>query len=285
MSMTGFACQSVETSWGSLLWELKTVNHRFLEVNLRLPDGLKELESAVRLVIQQQVKRGKVDATLKFTPGTDSPYEMVLNEPLLTELAQSSAVLRKFFPDSVINQVDLLQWPGVLAVKEKKSGQVNEAALHLLDKTIVELQSSREREGASIAVFLKERLAAISVCAAQIEVAMPKIREQVRAKTLARFAELSLEVNSERLEQEMVWLVQKIDVAEELQRLGAHVSEFLRVLQEGSVIGRRLDFLTQELNREANTLGSKSLVSAVTQASVELKVQIEQIREQVQNIE
>lgn len=284
-SMTGFARRTKEGPWGTLVWEVRSVNHRFLEVGMRLPEALRQAEVAARQQIQKVLKRGKVDGVLKFSPGEKVPFEIVVNKALVQQLANAAKVVAQHFPESQVNQLDVLNWHGVIETKQTEMDIVAENALALLQEVLQDLLDMRQREGQGLKTFIAERLQTLSEQASQIEQRLPSLHQQARDKVVARFAELSLEVESERLEQEMVWLVQKMDVAEEIQRLYAHVTEVTRTLDQGGAIGRRLDFLMQELNREANTLGSKSSDSAVTQAVVELKVQIEQMREQVQNIE
>ncbi len=284
-SMTGFTRQTHEQHWGVLTWEIRSVNHRYLEISVRMPEHFRQLEMAVRERVQKQIKRGKVEVSLKFAPGVDVPFDLVVNESLLTQLANASKLVEKHFPNSSVNPMDILSWQGILETKQTHMEKVSQAALELLDKSLDDLVAVRRREGESIKTFLGDRLQNLVKEVKTVETSLPTIREQARERVMNRFAELSIELDSDRLEQEMVWLLQKMDVAEEIQRLYAHVDETKRILGNGHVIGRRLDFLMQEFNREANTLGSKSTDTNVTKAVVELKVNIEQMREQVQNVE
>ncbi len=284
-SMTAFARKTVTESWGSLTFEVRAVNHRFLELSVRLPEAFRHLEKAIRDQVQRVIFRGKVEVNLKFQPGSDVPFDFVVNESLLQKLASAAEIVNGKFPNVTVSMTDLLTWQGVLDTQQKNVEKVNEAALALLQTTLQDMVSMRQREGNGLQEFILQRLLEVEAQANIIEQRLPLVQQQATDKILARFEDLSLEVEPARLEQEMLWLVQKSDVAEELQRLRAHVQEVQRVLSNGKVMGRRLDFLMQELNREANTLGSKSMDASVTQAVVELKVQIEQMREQVQNIE
>ena len=284
-SMTAFARQSHEANWGALTWEIRTVNHRYLEISLRLPDFLRDLEQSARDTIQKQLHRGKIEAMLRFQPGQDIPFDIMVNQTLTQQLANASKKIIEFFPAAHINTMDVLSWPGVLQTKKKQTKAFAEAVITLLRSTLEDCVITRQREGDGLKQFIEARLAVIQEQANIIKKQMPAVLKMGRKKMLARFEELSLGIDKERLEQEMVWVAQKVDIAEELQRLTAHVIEVKRIIKQGGVVGRRLDFLMQELNREANTLGSKSVDTQITQAAVELKVQIEQIREQVQNIE
>lgn len=284
-SMTGFSRCTHQAPWGTLTWEIRSVNHRFLESSVRLPENLRSQEMLVREHIQNAIKRGKVEANLKFTVGTDLLQDLVVNEPLLQQLAAAVTKVSHYFPNSVVNPLDILNWQGMLETEQTHLDAIATSAIQLLKQSLAQLIEGRSREGAGIKFFLEARIKDIHNCIEQITLHLPQIKEHAREKVKLRFAELTLEVNSERLEQEMVWLLQKMDVAEELQRLSSHLEEVQRTLESDDVVGRRLDFLMQELNREANTLGSKSVDSKVVQWVVEMKVQIEQMREQVQNIE
>ena len=285
VSMTAFARKSQEADWGSITWEVRSVNHRYLELSLRLPEPLRVLEKSVREHIQDQLARGKVEATLKFQPGRVVPFDMVVNQELAENLVGAAQSIHQLFPTTQLNIMDVLQWPGVLQIKDTRMDVVGEAMLALLKKALADLMVSRQREGEGLKEYVGTRLDTIQQYLDQVEQRLPEVLQWGRERITARFKELSVNVDKDRLEQEMVWLAQKADIAEELQRLQAHVAEVRRVLSQGGVVGRRLDFLMQELNREANTLGSKSMDSSISQAVIELKVCIEQMREQVQNIE
>lgn len=284
-SMTAFARKSQESNWGSITWELRTVNHRYLEITVRMPEPLRHLEKSVREHIQKQINRGKVEAILKFQPGRDVPFNITVNESLVGQLASAADSIQALFPNTQANVMDLLAWPGILQTKDTNMDIVGVALVELLQETVSDLVAARGREGEGLKKFIEERLQSIKHYVSIVKKRIPNVVEVAQMKIQTRFEELSLSLDKERFEQEMVWLAQKVDIAEELQRLEAHTVEVQRVLDKGGVVGRRLDFLMQELNREANTLSSKSVDSEVTQAAIELRVQIEQIREQVQNIE
>lgn len=284
-SMTAFARQSAEVQFGTLSWEFRSVNHRYLELALRTPEFFRDIEKMARETIQKRVQRGKVEAILRFQPGEEAPFRIKANVPLLEQLAEAGKTIASYFPASAVNVMDVLSWPGILESKEIDREAVDKQVLRLLDEALATFVESREREGEGIKRFLIDRLLNLEKGVKTIRKAAPAVLENLRSKLMARFEELSLALDKDRLEQEMVWMAQKLDVAEELQRLEAHIKEVDRVLKQGGVAGRRLDFLIQELNREANTLGSKSADAEITQVVVEMKVQIEQMREQVQNIE
>lgn len=284
-SMTAFARKMDTSKLGQLTWEIRSVNHRYLEINLRLPEQLRGAEKAVRDLLAAVLKRGKVDVFLKFQPGEEVPFDIKINSALLKQLANAEQQVRKNFANLNVNFTEVLNWPGVLQTEETQMEAVAQQALNLLKATIKELAATREREGEGIKNFMLDRLKVIEAQIKIVEKRLPQMQTAMREKILARFEELKLTPDKERVEQEMIFLLQKMDVAEELQRLPAHLDEVRRNLKGGNAVGRRLDFLMQELNREANTLGSKVLDVEVTQAVVEIKVQIEQMREQVQNIE
>lgn len=284
-SMTAFARSSQEAEWGTLTWEIRTVNHRYLEISFRLPDFLRDFERPLRGMIQKYFSRGKVEAVLQFQPGQHVPFEVIVNPALTERLAKASEMIITFFPGATINVMDILSYPGILQTKETRVDAIDEAVSALLKKTLTDCASIRCREGEGLKTFVEDRLHSMKKQLVFIQKRMPRLMQLAREKIMTRFKELSLNLDKDRLEQEMLWLMQKVDVAEELQRLEVHLTEVRRVLNDGGVVGRRLDFLMQELNREVNTLGSKSLDADVSEAVVELKVQIEQMREQVQNIE
>lgn len=284
-SMTGYARLTEDNPWGSLTWEMRSVNHRYLEINLRLPEIMRALEADLRDAISQKMKRGKVDAYLKFVPGEEVPFEFELNQGLLSRLSNAAQQVQQTMSDSQVAVTDVLNWPGMLLKKETKADAIQKTGVNLLQQTLDELVATRCREGSGLHEFMEARIADIQMHVAMIKEKLPAILQAERERVIKKINELKLTLDQDRLEQEMVWLAQKIDVAEEIQRLQSHLTEVQRVLKKGGVIGRRLDFLMQELNREANTLTSKSISADVTQKVVEIKVSIEQMREQVQNIE
>jgi uncharacterized protein (TIGR00255 family) len=289
-SMTAFARADTETAWGSLAWEIRTVNHRYLEPGFRLPEELRTLEPAVREAVAKRLARGKFDATLKFQPRTagatdlrpDSSAVLSLLGAARNVAEQATATRATVEPLRVI---DVLRWPGVLGAAQLDSAALGQAALALFDRALDDLVANRAREGAALAKIIAERLDQMAVVAREVREVLPVVIAAFRERLVARLAELRAELDPARIEQEIVIFAGRTDVAEELDRLDAHIAETRRTLAQTGGIGRRLDFLMQEFNREANTLGSKSADLRVTNASVELKVLIEQMREQVQNIE
>jgi len=284
-SMTAFAACERAATGGQLGCELRAVNHRYLELSVRLPEELRPIENQIRERVARRVSRGKVDLAfrLRNAPGERAP--VVVDEPLLDQLAMLARKLHPRFPDMRIDFVELLRFPGVLQEDAVDAAGLQAEALELLETTLTEFSASREREGASLATGMHERLDGIERIAGQVKQWLPEIRVALRAKLEAKLADLKLPLDPGRLEQEVVLNLQKIDVDEELDRLASHVAEARRVLALPEAVGRRLDFLMQEFNREANTLGSKSVDARTTQAAVDLKVLIEQLREQVQNLE
>ncbi|MGA4533382.1 YicC/YloC family endoribonuclease [Ectopseudomonas chengduensis] len=284
-SMTAFARNEQATAHGTLSWELRSVNHRYLEPHLRLPEAFRDLEGAVREALRQGLSRGKVECTLRFAEESAGKQLQVDSErarQLINAAEQVAALIQQPAP---LNPLEVLAWPGVLVADSADPQALNAAALKLFDQALGELKAGRAREGAELAKLLNERLDSILDEVAALRELVPQMLAGQRQKIETRFAEMQAELDPQRLEQELVLLAQKSDVAEELDRLSTHVSEVRRVLKAGGAAGRRLDFLMQELNREANTLGSKAFDTRSTQAAVNLKVLIEQMREQVQNIE
>jgi len=286
--MTAFARRETATPWGGLAWELRTVNHRYLELSFKLPEDLRAVEPLARELITRRLGRGKVDCSLRLTARETA--EGVLDEALvarLVALAQKTQGLAASIGATVEpwRMVDLLRWPGVFRSAAVDTEALARAATDLLTAALDELATTREREGAQLAVIIGQRLAAMDEIVARMRTVIPDVRQNFRERLLARLAEVRAELDPARLEQEMLLFAQKTDVDEELDRLTTHITEVRRVLADKGQVGRRLDFLMQELNREANTLGSKAADVRVTNAAVDLKVLIEQVREQVQNIE
>ena len=285
-SMTGFARAERTTAAGVLAWELRGVNHRYLEVGLRLPEELRSAEAEFRQAIASSVRRGKVDATLYLRPVTAGPREIELDETLLDRLVESALyVQRRLGATGRIDAVDLLRWPGVVRDPERDTAPLGAAAQGLLAEALMAFQASRSNEGERIAEMLMTRARAVQRIAKQVAVRLPDVHARIRARLQERLAALTGEGNPERLEQEIAMLIQKMDVAEELDRLQSHVTEMTGSLAADEAVGRKLDFLMQEFNREANTLSSKSQDVETTRSAVELKVLIEQMREQIQNVE
>ncbi len=283
-SMTAFASGERATAGGTLGCELRAVNHRFLEIGMRLPDELRALEPALRERIAARVARGKLDLTLRLrTPeGGDA---LQLDPHVLGQLSELALDMQARFPALRTEFTELLQFPGVLQSRSVDPAALQAEAMALLEQVLGEFIVAREREGGKLAVVIGERVDGIARIAAQVRTLMPVIGAGQRQKLEARLADLRQPADPGRLEQELVLWLQKLDVDEELDRLDSHIAEIRRVLKQGEPVGRRLDFLLQEFNREANTLGSKSVDARTSAAAVELKVLIDQVREQIQNIE
>ncbi len=284
-SMTAFARRDAHTPWGDLAWELRSVNHRYLDIGRRLPDLLRALEPALREAVAARLKRGKLELVLSFQP-REAAAGLDLDEDLLrrlVELAHRVEVLAHNVTG--LSTADLLNWPGVVQTAEVDAEALQQAALDLLDRALDDLVATRAREGERLAGLVIERLDRMQAVVDEVRGFLPELVPAYRQRLEERLAEVRDQLEPGRLEQEMVLFAQKADVTEELDRLEAHIKEVRRVLAQGGPVGRRLDFLMQELNREANTLGSKATDLRLTNAAVELKVLIEQVREQVQNIE
>ncbi|HBX56184.1 YicC/YloC family endoribonuclease [Pseudomonas sp. UBA2684] len=284
-SMTAFARAEQAGANGTLSWELRSVNHRYLEPHLRLPEAFRDLEGAVREALRQGLSRGKVECTLRFAEDTTGKPLQVDRERAAQLVAAAQSVADLIKQPAPLNPLEVLGWPGVLVADAADPQALNQTALALFKQALNELKNGRSREGGELAKLLNERLDSIVEEVAALRELVPQMLASQRQKLLDRCAEMQAELDPQRLEQELVMLAQKSDVAEELDRLSTHVSEVRRVLKSGGAAGRRLDFLMQELNREANTLGSKAFDTRSTNAAVNLKVLIEQMREQVQNIE
>jgi len=285
-SMTAFSRQEELGDQGRLVWELRSVNHRYLEVSVRLPEELKALDPLVRERVGKRVARGKVDCTLRFQPSPSAAAEARVNERLALQIIHSAAEIGRLQHEGVPPRtMDILRWPGVLEMEEVDMTPVQQQAAALLERALDDFVEVRAREGAQLARLIARRGEAMRGEVSRVRSLMPRVLEGIRARLRGRLSELAEELDAARVEQEMVLLAQKLDVDEEMDRLAAHLDEIEEVLRRDEPIGRRLDFLMQELNREANTLASKSSDVEVTRCAVELKVLIEQMREQVQNIE
>ncbi|WP_062062817.1 YicC/YloC family endoribonuclease [Cellvibrio sp. OA-2007] len=286
-SMTGFARREAKLPWGTLVWEIRSVNHRYLEPSFRLPEDFREIEPHLRDAMRKALQRGKVEASLSVQWEQEGEAEMGVNLAKVAQLTKATQQINGLLGTAAapVNALDILRWPGVLQKQELDREALHKAALELFDLAIEGLIEHRSREGAELEQLIINRLDNVSVQVADVRARMPEILAAQREKLHVKLAALQIDLDPERLEQEIVLLAHKADVDEELDRLDTHVIEVKRSLKQTDSLGRRLDFLMQELNREANTLSSKSIVSETTQAAVELKVLIEQMREQIQNIE
>ncbi len=285
-SMTAFARKESDTPNGLLVWELRSVNHRFSEVSLRLPEELRAVEPGIRKAVAGRVKRGKVDANLRFQPAADTGQSIEIDKELTARLAHTTREVDQLLYNAApISALEVLRWPGVIKAAERDGAQLVTDAMALLAEALDELVATREREGEKLKQAISARIDAIEAQLDIVRQRLPDILQAMRERLMARLREIQGELDPARIEQEIVILANKADVDEELDRLTTHVAEVRRVLEQDEPVGRRLDFLMQEFNREANTLGSKSVHADTTGVSVELKVLIEQMREQIQNIE
>ena len=283
-SMTAYATVERAIEGGTLACELRAVNHRFLELGLRLPEELRVLEPALRERISARIARGKLDFSLRLRNAEDEG-SLQLNASLVAKLSELALDMTVRFPALRTEFIDLLQYPGVLQTRSVDADTLQAEAMTMLDALLDQFVAAREREGGKLATAISERVDGVAARSAQARELVPLIRVGQRQKMETRLADLTQPADPGRMEQELVMWLQKLDVDEELDRLDSHVVEIRRVLKQSEPVGRRLDFLLQEFNREANTLGSKSVDTRTTNIAVELKVLIDQIREQVQNIE
>ena len=284
-SMTAFARSEVKKEWGTAVWEIRSVNQRYLETYFRLPEQFRSLEPVLRERFRKRLQRGKVECALRFTANDSAVTKLNLNEQLAKQVLHAADWVQSHGQSTGVNPLDVLKWPGVIASEEADMDAIQADMLEGLDKAMNDFIAARGAEGETLKSLIEQRLNAIEVEAEKVAQRMPEILTWQREKIQARFEEAKLELDAARVEQEMILLAQKVDVAEELDRLNSHVAETRKILKKGGACGRRLDFMMQEFNRESNTLGSKSISTEITQSAVELKVLIEQMREQIQNIE
>ena len=285
-SMTAFSRQQLEHEWGSLTWEIRSVNHRYLEPSVRLPENFRSLENPIRRQLREKLYRGKIECLLRFRTVEANQIDWQLNLDLISQLTKANLEINNNIGgDYKLSSLDILKWPGVISDQSIDEEIFNKEAMGLFEKALDDLMVVREREGASLRDAILKRIASIQRIIDSIQAKMPSIILKQKENLLNKLEDIKAEFEPTRLEQEITLLAQKADVDEELDRLNSHLQEAKRVLDSGGQIGRRLDFLMQELNREANTLSSKSIVVETTQSAVELKVLIEQMREQIQNIE
>lgn len=289
-SMTGFArvedvCEQGEFA-GNISWELRSVNHRYLEISFRLPEEVRRIEPQLRKILQSKLARGKVDCSFRYQLADAQSAALELNEPLLESLIKQINHVNEKLPQTTpAEAVDLLSWPGVVRSPETDMNSFHAGCLELFKTATQQLVEMRGTEGVRLKDMLQERCDEIVAIVKQVRKRYPQVIDAIRQKQKQRIEELNIDIDQQRFEQELVYTSQKLDVAEELDRLDSHLEEMKTIFDRKEPIGRRLDFLMQEFNREANTLASKSADIETTQASVDLKVLIEQMREQVQNIE
>ena len=288
--MTAFARVQESNDAGSITWELRSVNHRYLEPGIKLPEEFRQLEPKIRKLLGRYLTRGKVDLSLRYRVDQQQQSKIGLNEDILRSLREvEQQVLNIVHEGSKLSVSDILSWPGVISETERDFAGLHQLAMSCLDSALRQLQQSREDEGGALEEMIRSRCGQVSDIVTEVRKHRPELiialREKWESALDEKLQQWRESANENRLEQELVMLAQKLDVEEELDRLDTHIAEVLNVLERDEAVGRRLDFLMQELNREANTLGSKSLDSVTTQQAVDLKVLIEQMREQVQNIE
>ncbi|MDD0824058.1 YicC family protein [Mannheimia sp. AT1] len=284
-SMTAFAHLELKKEWGNAVWEIRSVNQRFLETYFRLPEQFRNLEMTLRERLRASLTRGKVECSLRIDLSKTQNSEIALNQEYATQVIHSLKWLKEIANEGEINLVDVLRFPGVVDNESQDLDQIAQDLLAGFEQILADFIAMRAREGENVQNLIQQRLDAISVEASKVQALMPEILQWQKDRLQQRFDELNLQLDPQRLEQEMVLLAQRVDVAEELDRLQLHVKETSNILKKGGAVGRKLDFMMQELNRESNTLASKSINAEVTNSAVELKVLIEQMREQIQNLE
>ena len=285
-SMTGFARESVESALGTLTWEIRAVNHRYLDVQFKLPEDIRPKEQSFRQLASAKLGRGKIECSLYFRRAVNQDGELMLDTDLVELIGHRISELTSKLPNvAAVNPIEILRWPGVVVQAETDTGPLLEQASALLETALAAINDMRASEGVRITEMLEARCDEIAAISSSVRTRMPEVLEATRVKQRERIEKLEVDADPDRLELEIALIAQKIDVDEELDRLDSHLVEIRDALQSDKPVGRRLDFLMQELNREANTLGSKSADTETTKAAVDLKVLIEQMREQVQNVE
>ena len=285
-SMTAFSRLQSEAENFSLVCEVRSINHRYLEISLHLPDALRSFEMLMREKIRHLVQRGKIECSFRYQIKASNTSALKINLSLAKELCEASEEVGSFLRQpGAISPTDIIKFPHVLETQEANKETLQAESLQLLESTFRDLIAARKREGDELTQLLLQRIALIQAQLANVKARLPQVIAEQQERIKKRFADIKLELDANRLEQEIVIFSHKVDIAEEIERTETHLLEINRILKTGGLVGRRLDFLLQELNREANTLGSKSVDSVITHAGVEMKVLIEQIREQVQNIE
>ena len=286
LSMTGYGRHSMDSTLGELAWELRSVNHRYLELSIRLPDELRSIEPEVRKQVTARLHRGKVDVSLRLHASNSTALPITINPNAVEVLAIALSDLKNSLPDvALVDPVKVLQWPGVVRASDQQQDAAARQAIAGLEPALDDFIGSREREGLKTAEQLRNRNTQISAFVALLRKIRPAVVARQRDRLMSKLAELDIQHDPHRLEQELVFTAQRLDVDEELDRLDNHVTELEKALSRSGPVGRRLDFLMQELNREANTLGAKAADADTTNACVDVKVLIEQMREQVQNLE
>ena len=285
-SMTAYARKEVKGDWGTAVWEIRSVNQRYLETYFRLPEQFRGLEPVLRERFRKRLARGKVECALRFEANSAAKGELSINQDLAQQVINAAnQVIKMTGDESRLNPFQVMNWPGVMETPEQDMDAVNQDLLAGFDDAVSEFIQARGREGENMKALIEQRLSAISDEVIKVRTRMPEILEWQRERLFTKFEDAKVELDPSRMEQELILLAQKSDVAEELDRLDSHVKEATNILKKGGACGRRLDFMMQEFNRESNTLASKSISTDITASGVELKVLIEQMREQIQNIE
>ncbi|AYC17043.1 hypothetical protein DZA65_00116 [Dickeya dianthicola] len=284
-SMTAYARREIKGDWGSAAWELRSVNQRYLETYIRLPEQFRSLEPVIRERIRNRLTRGKIECGLRFELDPRAQGQLILNEQLAKQLVAAANWVKMQSDEGEVNPLDILRWPGVMSAQEQDLDAISTELMQALEAALDDFIIARESEGNALKALIEQRLVGVSAEVAKVRAHMPNILQWQREKLQSKLDEAQVQLDGNRLEQELVLLAQRIDVAEELDRLEAHVRETYKILNKQEAVGRRLDFMMQEFNRESNTLGSKSINADVTASAIELKVLIEQMREQIQNIE
>ena len=284
-SMTAFARLEVKKDWGDAVWEIRSVNQRYLENFFRLPEQFRGLENTLREKLRQSLTRGKIECSLRIEIKKQTNAELNLNKELANQVIQSLQWIKAQAGEGEINLTDVLRYPGVVEAQEQDLDAISQDLLTAFDDLLTDFIAMRGREGEKLNDIIQQRLDAIAVEADKVRSQMPVVLQWQRERLLQRFEDAQVNLDQQRVEQEMILLAQRVDVAEELDRLQMHVKETTNILKKGGAVGRKLDFMMQELNRESNTLASKSINADITASAVELKVLIEQMREQIQNLE
>jgi len=284
-SMTAYARNEQKSDNGTAAWEIRSVNQRYLEPLIRLPEQFRALEPIIRERLRKQLQRGKIEVNLRFTANPNAAGQQQINQELAKQLIENAKWVQNTAGSGEVNPIEILKWPGVMESEEADIDAINAELLQGFDKMIKDFKQARADEGENLKQMIVQRLDAITEQANLVTAKLPEAIAYQRQRLTSRLEEIKTDLDPARLEQEMVFIAQKSDVAEELDRLESHVKETTKILKKGGACGRRLDFMMQEFNREANTLGSKSINTEITNAAVELKVLIEQMREQIQNIE
>ncbi|KFC78381.1 YicC family protein [Ewingella americana ATCC 33852] len=283
--MTAYARREIKGDWGSAAWELRSVNQRYLETYIRLPEQFRSLEPVIRERLRSRLTRGKVECNLRFDLDPSAQSTLQLNEKLAKQLVAAAQWVKMQSDEGEINPLEVLRWPGVMLAEEQDLDAISNELLVALETAIDDFITARESEGAALKTLIETRLDGVSAEVVKVRAQMPNVLQWQRERLVSKLEDAQVQLENTRLEQELVLMAQRVDVAEELDRLDAHVKETHKILKKEEAVGRRLDFMMQEFNRESNTLASKSINSDVTTSAIELKVLIEQMREQIQNIE